>query len=520
MARKRQDRSEGPAGPATSSRGLYVLAFTAGTVLMALEIVGSRILAPHFGNSVFVWGSLISVFLTALAGGYYVGGRIADRRPSFGWLAGLGVGAGLLILLVPAVGHPVCRWLAERGLGERAGPLAASTVLFLPASFILGMISPFSVRLATRAVTEVGRVAGTLYALSTVGSIVGTLGTTFLLIPKLETTRILAGLGAVMVVVSVAVLALHRRLVRALAAAALGAMMLALPPAPSADLGPGETLIFETESAYHHIRVVEHAGRGQRFLRFDRFDEGGVGILPPHHSALDYTDYFQLAFVLHEQIESALFLGAGAGAGPRAFHRQDPSLVIDVVDIDPRVLDIAAEHFHMPTGGTVTATARDARSFLNATDQRWDIIVLDAFGAGGRMPFHLVTVEFFELCRERLRPGGLFLMNVNGTQGGDGARIYRAVLRTLGQVFETIDGFGTRPPSQPQAMVLVARTEGSTLRPSQWRARLERVTFRDRHAETVISRAIERAIWPLPDVAELRPYSDELCAIDTIPLGF
>ena len=194
-----------------SPRILLGFVLVSGAVLMSLEIAGSRVLAPYFGSSAFVWGSLIGIFLGALSIGYKVGGMLADRWPHRWMLAAAGAGAGLLILLVPVLADPVCSWADGVGMGPRYAPLVSSLVLFLAPSALLGVVSPFAIKLASQSITRIGNVAGTLYSLSTVGSIVGTIGTAFYLIPWLGLRSILLTIGLLQIAVSVVLLASSRR---------------------------------------------------------------------------------------------------------------------------------------------------------------------------------------------------------------------------------------------------------------------------------------------------------------------
>lgn len=178
--------------------GVYVIAFLSGAVVMAFEILGSRVLAPFFGNSIFVWGSLISVFMLGLATGYYGGGLLSSRGSSFKGLALLLLAPALLILFFPVYAWPICEWLFDLDLGQRLGPLLASLMLFtLPTAF-LGTISPYTVQLLVREQRLAGQGAGNLYAISTCGSILGTIGTSFFLILWLGTKASMTLLGAVL----------------------------------------------------------------------------------------------------------------------------------------------------------------------------------------------------------------------------------------------------------------------------------------------------------------------------------
>ncbi len=183
---------------------IYVTVFTCGTCLMCLEIAGSRVLAPFFGSTIFVWGSLIGVFMAALSCGYYLGGKLSDLKPQLRVLLGLAAGAGLFIIVLPTFEMGVCHAIQRARWGPRMGPLASSVVLFLVPSVLLGMVSPFAIRLCAKELAGVGNVAGRLYALSTVGSIAGTIGTAFWLIPALGTQKIIFALGGVLVFVACA----------------------------------------------------------------------------------------------------------------------------------------------------------------------------------------------------------------------------------------------------------------------------------------------------------------------------
>ena len=182
---------------------LKSIAFLSGAALMSLEIVGSRILAPYFGSSVFVWGSLIGVVLAALSFGAYVGGRIADRVPDGRPLAILLGTAGLMALIIPWIGPLINREVFALALGPRGGPLASSIVLFLVPGVALGAVTPFVVRLSVATVQGVGGVAGTVSALSTAGSIVGTFGTAFYLIPIAGVDTICHLTGGVLTVLGI-----------------------------------------------------------------------------------------------------------------------------------------------------------------------------------------------------------------------------------------------------------------------------------------------------------------------------
>jgi predicted membrane-bound spermidine synthase len=190
---------------------VYCVAFLSGGVLLGLEIVASRILAPYFGNSVYVWGSLISVFLLALSIGYWLGGVQADRSPRLGTLAKILASAAICILVLPLVYLPVGRYIAELDLEFRFSVLLISTLFFLAPSVLMGMVSPFAIKLSATGLEEIGRTSGRVYAISTLGSISGAIAVSFFLIQWLGTRAIVVVLGLVLLVLAFICMAYERK---------------------------------------------------------------------------------------------------------------------------------------------------------------------------------------------------------------------------------------------------------------------------------------------------------------------
>jgi len=410
---------------------LRVVVFGAGAVLMGLEIVGSRVLAPFFGSSVYVWGSLISIFLAALSVGYYIGGRVADRWPRPPVLGGTLAASGLLILLLPLLSRPVLEAFAGWDLGPRISPLLASVVLFAAPSILMGMTSPFAVKLAATDLATVGNVAGLLYAISTAGSIAGTLLVAFLLIPALGVRAILYVLGGSLVFFAglLAVWVRAPRAVRTATAAGLAAVLLAGP----AWTAPAEPkIIFEKDSVYHRIRVEDYAS--WRYLRFDRSLQGGMYLNNIYESPLKYTEYMHVAWIFHPDIRRVLVVGLGAGSIPKRFWRDYPGVTVESVELDPVVVDVAKRFFEVREDARRRIAVQDGRIFLRRVDTQYDLIILDAYYAEG-IPFHLVTREFLELARSRLTSQGIVAANIIGALDGRESKLFRAIYNTYGQVF-------------------------------------------------------------------------------------
>jgi spermidine synthase len=446
---------------------LGVAVFTSGAVLLGLEIAASRVLAPFFGNSLFVWGALIGVVLAGLSTGYWLGGVIADRWPQPRLLVGLlGVGA-LLVLAIPFIDG----WMLDRVVdwdpGPRLNPLVATILLFGIPSVVLGTVSPVAVRLKARSLEHLGRTAGRLFAVSTAGSIAGTFLTSFWLIPELGTDQVLASAAVALMLAAAAVALVERLAVAlalslALAGASVGAVVSLAPEsgatvsasqlrnwspvyrqqAPDDRVGAiedtqsGYKIVHTEDSQYHRIAVVEDDT--SRYLRFDSSFQSGMYVDDPFKTRFQYTDYLQLPVAYRRETRKVLYVGLGGGSAPKRAWRDFPSMQIDVVELDPEVVSAAYEYFAMPRDPRLRVEAEDGRRFLATNEGPWDVIVVDAFYSDS-IPFHLATREFLELARSRLAPGGLVAANIIGAVKGRDSRLFRSMLRTYRAVFPTVN---------------------------------------------------------------------------------
>lgn len=485
---------------------LRLVVFGSGAVLMGLEIVGSRIIAPFFGSSVYVWGGLISIFLGALSLGYYLGGTIADRWPRPALLATLLALAGLAILALNVISRPVLLAFDAWDLGPRLNPLLASIVLFALPSILMGTTSPFAIKLVARDLATVGTKAGVLYALSTTGSIAGTIGTAFFLIPALGVRTILYLLGGGLLALAGLLLLREGRSLRpALTAAAL-LLVVAAPPALSSPIRlPQQRIIYEKDSAYHQINVMEDGLN--RYLRFNRSFQGGMVLKNPFESPFLYTSYAHLAFVFNPNIRRVLLIGLGSGTIPKRFIRDYPDVVADSIELDPAVVDVAKRFFEVREDGRHRIIVQDGRVYLRRAEAKYDLIILDAYFAEG-IPFHLATREFLEIVRDRLTPGGLVVSNIIGALEGQNSRLYRALHKTYGSVFPGLYPFPVafglaRNASETRTIILVAT--------SRTGVKAEEIL----NAATRM-RADRKVTLPLDRYA--RDYYDGRVATDDVPL--
>jgi spermidine synthase len=383
--------------------------FAAGVGSLATEIAASRLLAPYFGNSTIVWANVIGLVLASLSLGYWLGGRLADRRPTPRTLGFVVVLAACLIAVTPFVARPMLdasvEGLDRVSAGAAIGSFFGVLILFVPPVTLLGMVAPFAIRLALTGVETAGTVAGRLYAVSTVGSLLGTFLSALVTIPAFGTQRTLLA-SAALIGAGGAVLLGRRWLVLAVG---LAALLLVPPGAVKAQSG----LIFEDESRYQFIQVVERDGVRRLYLdeglathsvwRRDEVLTGGV-----------WDTYLAVPDLLGRPPENVAMLGNAAGTAARAYEQYYPGARIDGAELDPAVSEVGRRFFAMGQIGTLEVHDLDARAFLRRSDRLYDVIIVDAYRPP-YVPFHLTTREFFELVRERLRPGGIVALNVATT---------------------------------------------------------------------------------------------------------
>lgn len=383
----------------TIGRTLFLaVAFTSGWVIMMLEILGGRVLAPYFGYSVYQWGALIGVVMSALALGYHLGGRVGDRPNARSFLLGAFALAAVFVLVVPRLAADFMP--AMRAFGPAWGAVLASAVLLGVPSVLLATVSPIVIRLT--ATSRIAASAGSVYAVSTVGSIGGTFFTAFYVIPDLGS---LIGhyVAASLLVAAAAALALAAR--RLTHAAALGAVLaIGYPFAPAPEPG----VIYSTESLHNIIRVEETGSRRTLYLNYR---DGAQTVMDTRQLLTgSYYDQFLIGPHLNGG-RKILFLGVAGGTSLKQLVTAYPEVEITGIDLDPAVLDVARNYFGLAGEERVRLVAEDARWFLGAGSERFDVIAIDLY-VTGHIPFFTTTREFFELVHARLAEDGVMMMNV------------------------------------------------------------------------------------------------------------
>jgi spermidine synthase len=438
--------------------------FVSGVASMGLEIVAGRQLAPTFGSSVYTWGSIIGVFLAALAVGYWVAGRRAARNASKTALAGVLIGAALYVGLLVLFGEPLLRATASFGLPPRLAPIVPITVLFGPPTVLLGFISPYGAELVDS--NSVGDASGRVYALGTAGSIIGAFATTFLLVPTLGVVGIEFAYG-LLLLGTAAVLAPRRARATWTALAVVTLALFGAYAVAGAGLSVGEDVVYETQTQYQQLRVADDGD--VRTLYLDGVPHSATDRSNPDRYVFEYTRYFHLPMLAADDVDRVLFVGGGGFSGPKRF-ASEYNATIDVVELDPAVIHNAKRYFDVTEDEQLRIHNMDGREYLESTDETYDVVILDAYRAD-RAPIHLTTVEFMQLVSERMDEDGVVLGNVISARTGPQSAFYRAQYKTMDRVFPQVYSFPTSESGSVQNIELLATNSPEELTEAEFARR-------------------------------------------------
>lgn len=421
---------------------LFFTAFITGAVVMALEILGSRLLAPVFGNSLFVWGALIGVILAAMSSGYAFGGWISDRRPGGQVLAGLLLVSGAWTFLIAWIGQAVLFRIAAAVEDPRWGPCLAAAILLGPPAFGLSGVLPAMLRLAVSNLQYLGRHTGRMIALSTVGSLAGTWGTAFFFLSWIGSHALVAWLGAVQSALGLwwlfkgarvrpSAVVLWALVIGALGTGAWFPIQMLKPP------------VYQEDSPYQQVRIRDDDLF--RYLVLDRTFHAVMWKAEPDTLFLPYSQLMVSSLALVTNPKRALILGHGGGSFTKWLARYWPELEVDVVEFDPVVVRMAEQYFSYHAPPRHHVYVRDARAFLRQTQASYDLIWVDAF-ARHLVPFHLTTEEFFVELGRHLSANGVVVVNLASSGTPSDLRRAYAVVETMKRSFPRIETYAVKGP--------------------------------------------------------------------------
>ncbi len=420
---------------------LELTVFVCGALVMIYEIIGSRLLSPYLGASTYVWTSLIGVILGALSLGYWLGGKIADRKPDLKILASVIFFAGGAVSATILLKDLILSFVAQMPFGLEVKSVVAALLLFAPASILLGFVTPYAVKLKMSALEDSGKTVGRLYALSTVGSILGTFLAGFFLIPFVGSERTLYLIGATLAGLSILIapFALTTKNIAVLILFALGI---------SANEFKIQYLrqtrdLHDIDTEYSRVQILRtvepKTKKPIRVIAVDPFFVQSAIFLDSDELALSYAKYYHLLRHFKPDFQNTLLIGGAGYTFPRDYLSKYPKANIEVVEIDSQMTEIARRFFRLEDDPRLKITHQDGRIFLNqAAENRFDVVLMDAFGSLFSVPFQLTTVEAVANISRALKDDGVVIFNVGGAIKGDASRFLRAELKTYRQIFPKV----------------------------------------------------------------------------------
>ncbi|MDD4901660.1 MAG: fused MFS/spermidine synthase [Patescibacteria group bacterium] len=419
---------------------LEITVFLCGAALMILELVGSRVLAPYIGTSTIVWTSLIGIILGALSLGYYVGGKMADKEADRRKLAIIILGAAFFVLAIVLVNEEVLIFVREVTRNIYVTAVAATIFLFAVPSFLLGIVSPYAVKLKVKDLQYTGRMVGDLYAISTIGSIVGTFAAGFLLIPFLGTINILYFLVALLIFASLMIVPGKLLGARwALIIILFGLIIFFLAKSAHADA----SRLIDVDSQYNRIWIVpaSDAETKRPVLRLSTDPYGiqsGMFLDGDNDLVYRYSKYYRLADAINPAIRTGLMIGGAAYSYPKDFLKNHPGASMDVVEIDPAMTELAKKYFNLKDDPRLRIYHEDARVFLNNNQKKYDAVYVDAFTSHLSIPYQLTTREAAQEIYNGMNDNGVVIVNIISALQGGKSKFLRAELATYQAVFPQV----------------------------------------------------------------------------------
>lgn len=447
---------------------LYFAVFASGMTTLALELSAGRLLGSVFGTSNLVWASIIGLILIYLTVGYFLGGRWADRSPHPRTMYRAMAWGAFLAGLVPLVARPVLRLAAQAfdqlQVGILFGSFTAVLILFSVPVTLLGTISPFAIRLAIRDPGEAGRISGRVYAISTMGSFVGTFLPVLVLIPLVGTTWTFLAFSGFLLLVSLGGLGLScgwNQVLRLLwMPFLLGLLAILLANRP---IKATEGQIYESESAYNYIQVLEIDG-----YRVLRLNDGQGQHSIWHPTQLDFSGpwlqflaapFFNPAPYDPKRMESLAIVGLAAGTVSRQATEAFGPIPIDGYEIDPQIIEVGREYFDM-NQPNLNAVAQDGRWGLEHSQRLYTVIGVDAYRPP-YIPWHLTTREFFQIVRQHLTDDGVLV--VNAGRSPTDRRLVEGLVGTLRTIFPSVHVMDVPGSFNSIIYATVQSTEGQNL---------------------------------------------------------
>lgn len=429
---------------------LYIVSFIVGAVVMIFELVGSRIAAPYIGGTMIVWTSIVGVLLAFMSLGYYFGGRTADRFDEKK-LSLLLVAPGYWLVIVAFFKEPVLYQIAFSFFGEGVKAILVSIFLFSVFAVALGAITPIIVGISIKKLRESGKITGYLWALSTIGSIVGTFTAGFWLVPVFGSLRLVYFLAFVLSMTAIFLSfrnAVFFKLVLVLVS------ILGLLTGWHVDKKvPGQ--VADIETTMYHVRITEVGNLKKMYIDnalSSRYSEGVNSL-----SFEKYYKYYDLMF-WNKRVKEVVMVGGAGMTYPKYALDKYPGLFMDVIEIDPGMEKIAEKYLGYVKSTQIKVINGDGRVYFQNNKKKYDAILVDAF-LGDTIPFHLVTKEALLQMKVGLNDDGVVVSNIYGALSGSDSQLFRSILTTYKAVFEDVKVFAVTNRSKIenlQSLIILA----------------------------------------------------------------
>lgn len=479
---------------------------------MVFELIGSRIVAPYVGTSIYVWTSLIGVILGSLSLGYYYGGRLADARPHTKPLAIVIFISAIAILFSTIVKDVVSGIISLLPFSIELKSLLISVILFAPASFLLGMVSPYAVRLRMKNIERAGGTSGNLYAVSTFGSIVGTFVAGFYLIPHFGSFFSLILLSVILVLIAAFLLGgeIRHYLRRYFSSIFLPLLFFLMIYPTFLVVFKNRNLVVDIDTEYSRIFVTKGVDyvtkRPIMSLSTDPFGtEAAVFVDDPNDLVFNYTKFFKMVEIIKPDAKNALMIGGCVYTYPRDFLKNFPQANMDVVEIDPGMTAVAKKYFALKDDARMNIIHEDGRIYLNSNIKKYDVVFVDAFNSFSSIPFQLTTIESVKKNFEALTPDGVVFVNILSAIEGDKGKFLRAEYATYKNVFPNVYVFALGVPkdgSVNQNIVLVATKSSKP------------IDFSVAKADSLLLKYSEK-LWTRPIATDVSILTDDFAPVES-----
>ena len=434
---------------------LLVSVFVTGMAVLVIEVVAIRMLSPYYGNTIYTASSVLGVVLAALSLGYYFGGVLSDKYPSHKIFYCIIFASGLLVVFVHFLNISLLP-LFSLLLSIKTGPLISSLFIFFVPAFLLGTLSPFAIKLHKKEAMsmqggdQIGKQSGEVFFWSTLGSIAGSLGSGFLLIPFFGIHAIIIGTGLALMLWGLAgYLFFHPRKpsILIMVLFLIYAVFLAWFYSPQKASG----VIYQTDGVYEKIRISEGVWKGSpaRFL-FQDMSYSAAMYLDSDDLVYDYTKYYVLYKLFNPNPQNALVIGGGAYSIPKVLLNEPSNMHVDVAEIEPELLNLAKTYFEFQDNPRMQNHIEDGRRLLAQHPQKYDIIFSDVYYSLFSVPMHFTTQEFFDLAKSRLQDNGIFIGNFGGSLYGDESSLVVSEIKTFKESFPNSYFFAVSSPESPE----------------------------------------------------------------------